>query len=90
MEGFGLVALEASILGKTVLASDIDGITDAVHNHKNGYLLASGNAVEWSEKIKELSPVIPHKDKNISQYTAEHFSWNKMIDGYQSVFSGLV
>ena len=44
MEGFGLVALEASVQGKTVLASGIEGITDAVHDNKNGYLLPSGDA----------------------------------------------
>lgn len=43
VEGFGLVALEASMRGTYILASGIDGITDAVIN-KNGTLLPAGDA----------------------------------------------
>jgi glycosyltransferase involved in cell wall biosynthesis len=39
MEGFGLVCLEACLCGATVYASDIDGIPDAIHQGKNGFLL---------------------------------------------------
>ncbi len=92
-EGFGLVALEASIRGTYVLASGIEGITDAVIDGKNGTLLPSGDAAAWADKIKELL-----SDKNKLQelaekgkkYTLENYSWNNMISGYHEVFEMII
>jgi len=86
MEGFGLVALEASIQGKTVLAAGIEGITDAVHDGKNGYLLPSGNATAWADKIVLLAANNNLFDANIKQYTTDHFSWDMMVTRYRKVF----
>jgi len=89
MEGFGLVALEASIQGKTVLATGIEGITDAVHDGKNGYLLPSGDAKAWAHKIMLIAEKNHLFDENIKKYTAEHFSWEKMVNGYRKVFDAI-
>jgi phosphatidylinositol alpha-1,6-mannosyltransferase len=86
MEGFGLVALEASVQGKTVLASGIEGITDAVHDNKNGYLLPSGDAQAWADKIRLLAENKILFNPEIKQYTADHFSWDRMVTGYRKVF----
>jgi glycosyltransferase involved in cell wall biosynthesis len=86
MEGFGLVALEASIQGKTVLAAGIEGITDAVHDDKNGYLLPSGDATAWAHKIMLMAENKHLFDASIKKYTTEHFSWEKMVNGYRKVF----
>jgi phosphatidylinositol alpha-1,6-mannosyltransferase len=89
IEGFGLVALEASIRGTYVLASGIEGITDAVIDKKNGCLLPSENAQAWADKILEL---LSNKEKLkiVSQqgkeYTEKHYSWYIMGDGYKDVF----
>ncbi len=93
VEGFGLVALEASIRGTYVLASGIQGITDAVIDGENGTLLPSGNAQAWADKIKEM---LSDKDrlKILSEksrdYTVQHFSWEKMVDEYIKVFDGFI
>jgi len=89
MEGFGLVALEASIQGKTVLAAGIEGITDAVHDGKNGYLLPSGNAEAWAQKIMLIAENNHLFDPNIKKYTIDHFSWEKMVTGYRKVFDAI-
>lgn len=88
-EGFGLVALEAAMRGTPVLASGIEGITDAVHDGKNGFLIPSGNAAEWVAKIEEL--LGPQWDLNafsqeVTGYTIQHYSWEKMVQGYVEVF----
>ena len=89
IEGFGLVALEASMRGTYVLASGIEGITDAVIDGENGYLLPSGNAQAWADKIhellsdKELLNTLSEKGR---KYTMEHYSWAKMVNGYKEVF----
>lgn len=92
-EGFGLVALEASIRGTYVLASGIEGITDAVIDGENGSLLPSGDAQAWAKKIKELLndktklAVLSEKGK---RFTHANYSWNNMVNGYKEVFDKLI
>jgi glycosyltransferase involved in cell wall biosynthesis len=42
-EGFGLVALEAMSLGRTVIASDIGGLRDIITDGENGILVPPGD-----------------------------------------------
>lgn len=92
-EGFGLVALEASIRGTYVLASGIEGITDAIIDGKNGTLLPSGNAQAWADKIHEL---LGNKErlKKLSQegkhFTHQNYSWDIMVNGYKEVFDRFI
>ena len=77
-EGFGLVALEASLAGLIVIASDIDGIPDAVKNNKNGFLLESRNSDIYTEKIKEVQENLEQYKKRaieFQKYTSENFVW---------------
>ena len=48
VEGFGLAAIEASALGGRLLASSIDGITDAVIDGETGTLVPPGDSSEWA------------------------------------------
>lgn len=89
MEGFGLVALEAAIQGKTVLASGIEGITDAIVDGENGYLVASAVPEAWVKKIIELSKNPIPKNLQFRKYTLEHYSREKMVSGYREVFQFL-
>jgi len=86
MEGFGLVALEASVQGKTVLASNIEGIVDAVHDEKNGFLAESGNKFDWKEKILKFSQQYNTYNEAIRSYSIDNYSWEKMVCGYKTIF----
>lgn len=92
-EGFGLVALEASMRGTYVLASGIEGITDAVIDGKNGTLLPSGNAQAWADKIHEL---LSNKEKlqklsaEGQSFTKQNYSWDIMVNGYREVFEQFI
>lgn len=92
MEGFGLVALEACLNECIVLASKIEGITDAIINNQNGFLIAPSNADKWVESINEIS-----KQENLDElknafrkYTTEHYSWKKMGDEYHLIFQSII
>ena len=93
VEGFGLVALEASVRGTYVLASKVQGITDAVIDMENGTLLPCENAEAWADKIKEMLSdkeklkILSEKGRN---FTIQHFSWQKMVDEYIQVFNGFI
>jgi len=47
MEGFGINAIEAAVCERIVLASDIEGLLDAIKDGKNGKLIESENETAW-------------------------------------------
>ena len=55
MEGFGLVAAEAATRGLLVVASDLEGISEAVVEGVTGMLLPSGDAATWIAELTQLS-----------------------------------
>ncbi len=78
VEGFGLVAIETSALGARLLASRIDGISDAVVDGKTGRLVTAGNAVEWASSVRNLrrdtaSGLWPDSE-SVSAFTRSHYS----------------
>ncbi|MBE8723164.1 glycosyltransferase family 4 protein [Sphingobacterium pedocola] len=92
MEGFGLVCLEASISGTLVLASEIEGITDAIQHHKNGILLASRDPTAWRNQIQQvLSNPDDYRQlaQKYRQYTVEHYNWNNMVTAYFEIFKAI-
>lgn len=54
IEGFGIVALEASACGKPVVASRTGGITDVVIDKETGFLFEPSNESQLAKKIEEL------------------------------------
>lgn len=88
-EGFGLVALESAISGTPVAASGVDGITDAVIDGKNGFLLESENNEMWINSLNDLLKD-PEKlnqfGQSAKEFTLSNYSWDKMAEGYLSVF----
>lgn len=53
-EGFGLVAVEASALGAILVASRLQGITDAVIDGQTGTLVSAEDAPAWIEAVTSL------------------------------------
>jgi glycosyltransferase involved in cell wall biosynthesis len=69
MEGFGLVAAEAAIRGPLVLASDLEGLKDAVDDGSTGILLPTGDAGAWVAQIQALV-----EDETMRNSMADRFS----------------
>lgn len=92
-EGFGLVALEASLRKTVVLASDLEGIPEAIQDNRNGYLLPSKNKDAWIEKITALLNDPQRLTQNgtaFQQFTLQNYSWEKMTAGYIEVFENIL
>jgi len=51
VEGFGLVAIEASSLGGRLLASRLEGLCDAVVDGVTGTLVEPGDAQAWADAV---------------------------------------
>jgi len=89
-EGFGLVALEASVNGTPVLASAMEGITCAVIDGRNGFLVPPEKESAWSEKIHNLLSDLPYLKQfgeGAKNFTITNYAWKKMVDGYIKVFN---
>lgn len=86
-EGFGIVALEAAVHGLPIIAADIDGISEAIVNGKNGYLVESGNHSEFIKKINDLL-VFQSLElrKKIFNFTQKQYSWQKISNIYLNIF----
>ena len=89
MEGFGLVALEAASCGTTVLASDLEGIPDAIRDGKNGLLVKPGDPAAYIEAIiRELQ----HRTLSahaVRAYTLKQYGWPGVASQYEEVMEGL-
>lgn len=93
IEGFGLVALEASMRGAFVVASGIEGITDAVIDGKNGLLLPSENAEVWIATIHDLlsdKGRLKTLAEQGKEYTRQNYSWDIMVNGYKAIFDEFI
>ena len=53
VEGFGIVAIEAAACGTPVVASDIQGIRDAVIDGETGFLLEERNVAAFVGAIRK-------------------------------------
>jgi len=89
MEGFGLVVLEAGASGLPVIASRLEGLTDAISEGDNGQLLSPGNTDEYVAQIHALvrDPASCHaKGQRAMAYLRQHFTWKAIADLYLKTF----
>jgi glycosyltransferase involved in cell wall biosynthesis len=93
MEGFGLVALEAVVCGLPVIAAKLEGITEAIQDRKNGFLVDPHNVDGFIRLINFVNSN-PQKINDFvnkaQKYTLARFSWNSIIKIYQTQFSQLI
>lgn len=78
MEGFGINAIEGAACGKIVIASDLEGLKDAIANGKNGFLVEPGNAPQLAKKINVILEDDDFRKafgKRAQNFTFENFSW---------------
>jgi len=54
-EAFGLVCIEAGAVERPIIASDIEGVREAVKDGVTGYLFKKGDPMDLAEKIRLLS-----------------------------------
>ncbi len=88
MEGFGISVLEAGACGLPVIASRMEGLLDAVQEGQNGFLVESGNAAAYQERIEELlSDDVYRRDfgKKAREFTLSNFNWDMIAKQYVMV-----
>lgn len=93
MEGFGIVALEASVRGVPVIATGIEGITDAVKDDQNGFCIKEGDFQGMSRTIQSLCE---HSDRRMvlnnraKEFVLKEFSIESIAARYDRLFRNLI
>jgi phosphatidylinositol alpha-1,6-mannosyltransferase len=85
MEGFGITAIEAGACGKVVLASNLEGLKDAIIDGQNGFLVESENSEAWAKKITELLEQDSMRNdfgEKAAKFVSENYSWDKISKRY--------
>jgi glycosyltransferase involved in cell wall biosynthesis len=85
MEGFGINVIEAGVCGRVVVASNLEGLKDAIRDGENGFLVESGDVDAWVSKTKELLADDQFRiyfGEKARQYVIDHYSWNKIAKRY--------
>ena len=93
MEGFGIVAIESAVRGVPVIATGIEGITDAVIHGENGLCIDEGN---YTEMLKAIIEITADKYKLESfgskarEFTLKWFSPEAVYPKYEKIFERLL
>ena len=90
MEGFGLVVLEAASYGRVVIASDLEGLKDAIKDGQNGFLITPYDAEGYKKKIDSVLSD-PAECKAFGQiakdYVLKNNSWGLIAERYLEVLA---
>lgn len=77
VEGFGMVALEAASHGIPTVAFDVGGVSDAISDTSSGFLINSGDYVEFTTKVNGIIDNNIEKWRESSREFARNYSWEK-------------
>jgi glycosyltransferase involved in cell wall biosynthesis len=87
-EGLPMVLLEAMFSGLPIVAYDMGGVSDAVNNGNNGFLVEAGNVESLRSRILDIlkDPDLKEKMSKMSlQKAKEEFTLKKMLDAYEMI-----
>jgi len=85
MEGFGISVIEAASCKTTVIASDLEGLKDAVKDGQNGFLAEPENSEEWARKTANLLSDDNFRKEfgeKARQFVIDNFSWEIIAKKY--------
>ena len=74
--------LEAQLLGKPVVATDIGGISETIRDNETGFLVKQGDYNDWVDKLSNLINDEKFKTKMKKagpEFVEENFSWENTV-----------
>jgi glycogen(starch) synthase len=91
-EPFGLVALEAAAVGRPIIASRIEGLSEIVVDRQTGILVEPENSAQVSQAIELL---VNHPETAMQlghaarQRVQAVFPWKRCVDSYDALYQRL-
>lgn len=85
MEGFGISVIEAGACRLPVLASNLEGLKDAIKDGKNGFLVESENTDDYVQKINELFENKSPREtygQAVRDFVVENYQWQHIAGIY--------
>jgi glycosyltransferase involved in cell wall biosynthesis len=79
--------LEAGLMKKPIIATDVGGVSESLINEKTGYLVKQGDSKDIIHKISEI---LENKNKSNEmgekgyQFISENFSWGNIAEKFIS------
>lgn len=92
MEGFGLVMVEAGMMGLPTIASNLEGISDVITEGVNGHLVDTGGAEGFQLAIMRYysdPEALETLKSRTKAFTESTFGWNAVVDRYVSILQNL-
>ena len=92
-ESFGLVAAEAMLAKKPVIASNHGGLTEIILHNQTGFLVEPNNVEALSEALKKLieNPQLRKEfGDNGYQRAVKEFSVEKYVQNFEAIFTKLI
>lgn len=87
-EPFGLVLLEAGVLGTPVIASDVDGIPEVIPSRDYGLLVKPGDPAALADAICHVLQepgAARRRALNLQRRVRECFTWNAAANAYTAL-----
>lgn len=81
VEGFGIAVIEATACGTPVVASDLQGLRDAVLEGETGTRLPPGDAHAWIDYLAAWMPGRPPRAQ-VATATRQAFAWSAITARY--------
>lgn len=87
IEGWGITTIEANACGTPVVASNVAGLRDAVHNPHSGLLVPYGDVNEFTNAIIELLTKTKVRTKMSFEAIewAKKYDWEKSADNFEQL-----
>lgn len=93
MEGFGISVIEAALCGRPVIASNLEGLKDAIIENENGLLVPPENAQTLKQVIENLmtnDTLRQELGERARLYTHEHFHWHTISRNYVKALEQII
>ncbi|MBK7498362.1 MAG: glycosyltransferase family 4 protein [Ignavibacteriales bacterium] len=93
IEPFGIVVLEAGLINKPFIGSNVDGIAELIEHEKDGLLFESGNE---GDLLKQIIKIIDDKNfadllsKNLYKKVLECFTVKRIIPQYEKLYRNIL
>lgn len=91
-EGLSIVALEAALAGRPIIASAIGGLNEVIIQNKTGVLVPPNNPRALAKAITyyQANPVVARKFAAAGRvFVAANFSLKQMINTYEKIYEDL-